>query len=229
MPIVIGDTHGCFKTFQALLKKLPDEQLYLTGDLIDRGPRVKELVQWVMDHQDICKTVTGNHERMMLACYEKHLGEYDSPRIWRSNGGTQTLKSYFPDKVDFDFYDLPKLPEDQYAFLRDLPLTIEDGKLIISHAGYCSLFKWAEVSLNNDVHKDSQWGLTWFRGNPGKVPGGKFHVFGHTPEPEPTIWEHAANIDTGCCYTQFLKDGIYGKLTALQYPSMEIFSQEYLD
>ena len=37
----ISDIHGCLKTFQAMLAHLklqPEDELYLLGDFIDRGP-----------------------------------------------------------------------------------------------------------------------------------------------------------------------------------------------
>ena len=37
--IVIGDIHGCSKSLEYLLDKIPGgRQIYSTGDLIDRGP-----------------------------------------------------------------------------------------------------------------------------------------------------------------------------------------------
>ena len=48
---VIGDIHGCFDTFMALVAKLPkDAKICLAGDLIDRGPKSRQVVQYVMDN-----------------------------------------------------------------------------------------------------------------------------------------------------------------------------------
>ena len=47
----ISDIHGCAKTFEALLEQIAltkDDTLFLLGDLIDRGPGSKEVVDKVL-------------------------------------------------------------------------------------------------------------------------------------------------------------------------------------
>jgi len=65
--IIIGDVHGCYKTLQALLAKIllnHNEQICFVGDLIDRGPKSKEVVDFVRDRGHLC--VKGNHEDMAV-------------------------------------------------------------------------------------------------------------------------------------------------------------------
>lgn len=51
---VIGDVHGCYDDFIALLKKIEekdkDAQIILVGDLIDRGPKSQEMLLWAMEN-----------------------------------------------------------------------------------------------------------------------------------------------------------------------------------
>ena len=78
---------------------------------------------------------------------------------------------------------------------------------------------------------DTHRSLLWHRGDSKKVIiKGKeyFHIFGHTPVPGAEIKEHYANIDTGACFWVDKNIG-YGILTAIQYPSMKIWTQEYID
>ncbi|MFP4597741.1 MAG: symmetrical bis(5'-nucleosyl)-tetraphosphatase [Persicimonas sp.] len=67
----IGDIHGCFQTFQRLLRRIDfdpqSDRLWLTGDLINGGPASLEMLRWVVDHEDVAQTVLGNHDLHMLA------------------------------------------------------------------------------------------------------------------------------------------------------------------
>jgi bis(5'-nucleosyl)-tetraphosphatase (symmetrical) len=72
----IGDIQGCFDPFQALLKKLsfnPEkDQLWLAGDIINRGPQSLETLRFIMSLGDSAKVVLGNHECHALAVYNGH-------------------------------------------------------------------------------------------------------------------------------------------------------------
>jgi len=220
MPIIIGDVHGCYNTLMELVKQLPDDKIILTGDLIDRGPRSKEVVQWVIDNKDRVSCVLGNHEDYYL----KGLKNWEDMRWWqRRLGGYKTLVSYsMPDQLAEG-----KMAEDilteHVEFIKSLPLYIEDGDLLVSHSAVQSTLKTAvDMRYVDD-------GILWYRGAPAKLEG-KFHVFGHTPVGEPEITDYFANIDTGCCYKNEIGDTLgLGKLTALQYPSMKTFSQDNID
>ena len=70
--IIVGDVHGCFKTFLALKKKFPKNiPITFVGDLIDRGPLDQKMVQYVMDNQDFCDCVLGNHSHYCCDYYQK--------------------------------------------------------------------------------------------------------------------------------------------------------------
>ena len=72
---VIGDVHGCAKTLAALLCKLgyreqdgvhyhPWRQAIFVGDIVDRGPRIREALHIVKNMVDAgsAQCVMGNHE-----------------------------------------------------------------------------------------------------------------------------------------------------------------------
>jgi len=225
---IIGDIHGCFKTFMALIEKLPtDDIIFLTGDLIDRGPRSKEVVQWVIDNSDKCKSVTGNHEQMLLNVF--HDPSMTSLLGWLDNGGKNTLNSYFPESNrDVKQKKARKeldIPEEHLNFFESLPLFIEEDDVFITHAGWNPKIPWETVKELNDEN-GYFGGFTWYRGLPTKLPNDKFHVFGHTPLSKPEITNYSANIDTGAVFTNCTGGG---KLTALHYPSLEIYQQENID
>ena len=74
---IIGDVHGEYKTLMALLKKMPDYQPLFLGDMIDRGPDSKKVLDFAMKHG---KAVLGNHEHMMIDAYRK--GGYYQNSLW---------------------------------------------------------------------------------------------------------------------------------------------------
>ena len=68
----IGDLQGCDREFTALLDKLDfsdQDQLWLVGDLINRGPESLQLLRRVMSMQEQCVIVLGNHDLHFLAIY----------------------------------------------------------------------------------------------------------------------------------------------------------------
>lgn len=62
----IGDIQGCYYAFQALLTRIQfdpkQDQLWLVGDLINRGSGSLEVLRWCYAHQDSLKVVLGNHD-----------------------------------------------------------------------------------------------------------------------------------------------------------------------
>lgn len=70
---IIGDIHGCFKTFLALLKTInfnhKNDKLYLVGDLVNTGPDSLAVLEWVYQNQDSCKMVLGNHELKLICSF----------------------------------------------------------------------------------------------------------------------------------------------------------------
>ena len=66
----IGDIQGCFRTLRRLLKRIrytDSDRLWLTGDLVNRGPRSLEVLSWVRDQGDRVVTVLGNHDLHVVA------------------------------------------------------------------------------------------------------------------------------------------------------------------
>jgi bis(5'-nucleosyl)-tetraphosphatase (symmetrical) len=62
----IGDIQGCYYAFQALLTRIQfdpkQDQLWLVGDLVNRGSGSLEVLRWCYAHQDSLKVVLGNHD-----------------------------------------------------------------------------------------------------------------------------------------------------------------------
>ena len=117
----IGDVQGCYDDLMGLLDEIhfdsSRDQLWFTGDLVNRGPDSLRVLRFVRDLGDSAVTVLGNHDLHMLALAEKLAPFHRS----------DTLEEIFsaPDR------------EELLAWLRQQPLMFHDEKLHFTmvHAG----------------------------------------------------------------------------------------------
>ncbi len=66
----VGDVQGCFSQLEKLIGKIGRNkinQLWLAGDLVNRGPKSLETLRWCIANQHWVKTVLGNHDLHLLA------------------------------------------------------------------------------------------------------------------------------------------------------------------
>jgi len=230
--IIITDIHGCYKTLLALIAKLPkDIQLVFAGDLVDRGPDSKNVIEFIKNSGHDC--IIGNHELMMID-ETKFVNEENEDKlippsylngIWLMNGGDKTLDTYVNDDGSYDNKTLKKHVE----WLKTLPYFIhytsevdEDGQaLLVTHSTAGRV--WGTETTDSERFKDY---VTWARDSyPPKIKD-IFNVYGHTPQRgHPTITDHFVCIDGGAAYTA--KD--FGKLYALQFPEMIVYTQENVE
>ena len=69
----IGDLQGCYDAFRRLLDKInfsPEkDQLWLTGDLVNRGPDSLKTLRFIKNLEGAVTTVLGNHDLHLLALH----------------------------------------------------------------------------------------------------------------------------------------------------------------
>ena len=92
---VIGDIHGHARALDALLEIVrpeADDTLVTLGDVIDRGPDSRGVLDTLIELGSICQVIPilGNHEEMMLAAIKSSV----DLRSWVEFGGAETLESY---------------------------------------------------------------------------------------------------------------------------------------
>ena len=70
---IVGDIQGCYDELQRLLERAgfnhDIDTLWLTGDLVARGPKSLEVIRWVKSHPNF-HTVLGNHDLHLLSIVE---------------------------------------------------------------------------------------------------------------------------------------------------------------
>lgn len=69
----IGDIHGCYNNLRTILDCVhfnpKYDMLYLTGDLVSRGPNSLEVLRLIRSFNKNAKTVLGNHDLHLLRTY----------------------------------------------------------------------------------------------------------------------------------------------------------------
>ena len=106
---VIGDIHGEYEQLKILLEKMnfkEDDELFILGDVVDRGPNPIKALQFLMTLPN-CTCIAGNHELMALTNLKlllneitddflDHLTMADIGRLsgWLSNGASSTISEF---------------------------------------------------------------------------------------------------------------------------------------
>lgn len=221
--IFIGDIAGQYDCLMRLVKKLPtDQHIILLGDLNDRGPKSKEVIQWAMDNQDRVTTLHSNHGHMMTDAYDGYA--YYERGTWAWNGGIDTLMSYRGEEaINLAAHIREIIPFSHIDFLKSRPLFIEGSDFIATHAPInpSISFKMA-LDIGEDVDDPrSETSVLWNRGKIRRIPG-KFQIHGHNAVKDIISYKDdqgvfGVNIDTSRG----------DKLTAFEYPSGEIWEEDY--
>jgi hypothetical protein len=196
---IVGDIAGRFATFQTLLSKMPKGPVISVGDLVDRGPRSKEVVEWFMMRPDNI-ALFGNHEDLCV----RYLLSQDllDWKLWENNGGAATLASFYDAKED-----CPVVSEEIVEWLSALPHHASNRKLIITHA---PLFKGCPFPNLGD--KDY---FIWNRAHPNRRQ--EYQVYGHNG---------VASIqrDKYGPYAYCIDDSANRKMIGMHWPSRKLYT-----
>lgn len=176
--IFIGDVQGCFDEWQDLLSACQInwavDEVYLAGDMINRGPKSLEVVQYLMAHPEI-KCILGNHEHFYLK-------------------GKKKKKSFARLREAFGVHD-----EGIKAWLRTLPYYLENKDWILVHGG---LPKGKNHSLSEidpeiltTIRLDKNE-RPWYE----SYKGDRRVIFGHWAMRGLVAYKNVIGLDSGCVY-----------------------------
>ncbi len=204
----ISDVHGCFEQLQALLDKVSpteEDQVYLLGDMLDRGPQSAEALVWATtEAPENFHFLLGNHEDMAgcVICRNpvdiKLSSGWDNEDPWAYNGGWETADQLM-NRTDPDWRRDVLEP-----WLRELSpftvVTVGERELMLVHAGFdpsewddkarfwCDqmtdeLAHRQQVDVGHGFGKQLEQDMIWAREGwydyTGDIP--MVTIFGHTP------------------------------------------------
>ena len=123
---IIGDIHGESKKLNNLLDKIKKtysnmETIFCTGDLIDRGPDSKGVVQTCIDNNIV--SIRGNHDDLLIRFLFGEVGAF-SLCINQGIGGFHTVKSYginpYGPNAPSDYRQA--IPDSHKSYLTSMPM-----------------------------------------------------------------------------------------------------------
>jgi bis(5'-nucleosyl)-tetraphosphatase (symmetrical) len=131
----IGDIQGCHDSLLALSARLPaSARLWLTGDIVNRGPRSLDCLRWAIAEGDRVTAVLGNHDLHLLAV------------------ATGIRKAHRTDTLDGILAAADRV--DLIDWVRSRPLAHFDRGWLMVHAGV--LPQWSverTLELAEEVHE----------------------------------------------------------------------------
>jgi len=225
----VGDVHGRLDLLERLFELIDADRAahpgrrhaeLLLGDLIDRGPDSRGVVEAALRRQASHGLVAlrGNHDQFLLDALEKPA----SIALWTMFGGIEALASYGV-KMDAAFAVpgaeaagagaaaegkalsrqlLAALPSEHRAFFEAMPLSARFGDLFCVHAGIRP-----GVAIEAQEPRDLMNIREPFQSD--LRDHGVLVIHGHTPVEEPVIRANRIDIDT--------KAFASGRLTCLVY------------
>jgi serine/threonine protein phosphatase 1 len=212
----IGDIHGRRDCLDALLTKIDEDDrargpantiLVLLGDLVDRGPESRGVIERLVDlaGQRPCVFLMGNHEEVFIDAWE---GDVSAARLFHRIGGRETLLSYGVTEAEYDSADFERMktllvthvPSEHIAFLRGFRDTYRAGDYLFVHAG---------IRPGTPIDDQRPADMRWIRDKflDDTRDHGAVVVHGHSIVPAAEEKPNRIGIDTGAYAS--------GRLTAL--------------
>lgn len=201
---VLGDIHGDADRLERMLRLLGGRQVLVCGDLCDRGPDAKRVLDVLVARG--ARGVRGNHEEWMIALVN---GQFDPFALHPVMGGEATLRSYgfegrHPSAIEAQAW---RIPAAHREFLLSLPvavdLTVGGASYWMIHAGVPPSIRLGPGTKLADVvpwlAENKPDALLWTHNDPEcALPVDRPVIMGHVPQQAPVDLDHVIALDTGC-------------------------------
>ncbi|WP_319825363.1 metallophosphoesterase family protein [Thalassovita sp.] len=207
----VGDIHGQLDMLESALDWIekdggPEAQIVFVGDLVDRGPHSRQVIETLLKGQAQGRdwtVLSGNHDDLFVGFLER--GAVDDPRIksgvpWHGPrlGGLSTLASYGIGDLDRPVPDLwsdaqHAVPAAHLKFLRALPSYLRTKELLFVHAGIRP-----GLPLAQQTRDDMMWIRADFLDDPRPHPW--LVVHGHSAVDTAEHRGNRVNLDSGAGY-----------------------------
>ncbi len=164
--IIIGDVHGHYDGLMRLLDAIApgsSDQIYFLGDLIDRGPKSAQVVEFVQQHNHI--SLLGNHEQLLLDAFPNGKVSPQGLQAWLYSGGQTTVASY----------SKPEFLLEQLDWFRSLPTHLDLGDVWLAHAGL-----HPSLALEDQTPQEYCWIRDQFHSSSKPYFADKLIITGHT-------------------------------------------------
>jgi serine/threonine protein phosphatase 1 len=185
MIYVMSDIHGYFDKFISILERInfsDEDELYILGDVIDRGDKPIETLKFVLEQKNM-HLLMGNHEQIMLDSFAFSADEVCPTRYasnWMSVGGFITADQFLNLSVNEQIDLLLKISKLPSYIIKDNNIFVHAGipeNKPIRLEGNRFIYSYMEGFDKDDLIWDRDMIYTDF-----KIEG--FHVYcGHNPTP----------------------------------------------
>jgi serine/threonine protein phosphatase 1 len=210
----IGDIHGHLGLLQVAHDLIADDMakhgagpVIHVGDLVDRGPDSRGVIDYLMHGQARGQDWTvlkGNHDRMFARFlhdpFEPEPGlRADLGWLHPKLGGPSTLASYGVEKAAdrpvarVHAEALDAVPQAHLDYLNGLPVLHRLGETAFVHAGIRP-----GIALDQQTETDLIWIREPFLSEPASF--GPLIVHGHTAIDHATQYGNRLNLDSGAAY-----------------------------
>lgn len=201
--LIVGDIHGCWDEFRALLDAArvgPSDRIVAVGDLCDRGPDAAQVLRFFMERPG-ASSVMGNHEW-------KHVRGLGREAQWITEW-----------QCGYAFYTRA------VAWMKQLPFWIELPEAIVVHWGLApgvaleqqSPLVLAGTMTGEKLLRQLTADQPWYDLYEGPKPV----VFGHLSEASGTHRGLAYGLDTGVVHGNRLSGLVLPQFELISVPAQE--------